>query len=131
MSSLLKIHPPRLYRKDNGFRKSWDITVRHSLQDQIAGKRLFPGPQGIYSAMGHLSQYLIPYNSRRKRPTVHDVFLFRPIKQENPPILQVLELEKFCAAWTTRQDDSQGCGNFLKTDDQWAFFICTPSSLNN
>ncbi|KAJ6115691.1 hypothetical protein N7523_006108 [Penicillium sp. IBT 18751x] len=101
MSRLLKIHPPRFYRRDNGFWRSQDRTVLHSSRDQWAGKRLFPGPQGIYSAMGNLNQYLIPYNSHVKRPTVHDVFLFRPMKKEKSPILEALELEKFCGAWTT------------------------------
>lgn len=127
LSSLLSIHPPRIYRQENGFWKSQDKVVGQSLEDHRTGKRLFPGPHGIYSAMGDLSQYSLPCNLPRQPPTVHLVVLFRPMKTGETPTQRFSDLETACRAWTSSQDLS---ARLLRSDRQWALLICRCSSLD-
>jgi hypothetical protein len=73
-SSLLSVRVQRKYRRENGFWKSLDLVASKSLDDHRARKRLFPGPRGIYLAMGQINQYSLPTKQRRTSPGVIDLF---------------------------------------------------------
>lgn len=72
-SSLLSVRVQRKYRRENGFWKSLDLVASKSLDDYLAGKRLFPGPRGIYLAMGEINQYSLPIKQHRTSPGVIDL----------------------------------------------------------
>lgn len=125
MSELLSIHAPRIYRQENGFWKSQDTIHGQSLEDQRAGKRLFPGPRGIFTAMGDLNQYSPPQASRLQPPSIHDVILFRSVKSHETPFQEYLNLQNFCGAWTSAPNLG---AQLLKSDSQWALMLCRCSS---
>lgn len=127
MSELLSIHPPRIYRQENGFWKSLDTIHSQSLGDQRAGKRLFPGPRGIFTAIGDLNQYSLPRASRLQPPSIHDVILFRSVKSHETPFQEYFNLQSCCGAWTSAPNPS---AQLLKSDSQWALMLCRCSSFS-
>jgi len=128
ISELLSIHPPRIYRQENGFWKSQDRIHGQSLEDQRVGKRLFPGPRGIFTAMGDLNQYSLPQVSRLQPPSIHDVILLHSVKSPETSFQEFFNLQNFCGAW-------KSAGNLgaqlLKSDSQWALMLCRCSRLKH
>lgn len=74
-SSLLSNSCERRYRSDNGFWKSHDRVCSRSISDQLARKRLYPCPRGIYLVAGGINRYEILTEGRPKvsAPTA-DIF---------------------------------------------------------
>ena len=128
MSELLSIHAPRIYRKENGFWKSQDKIHGQSLEDQRTGKRLFPGPRGIFTAMGDLNQYTLPQASRIQPPSIHDVVLFRSVESYETPFQEYFNLQKSLGAWLSAPNLG---AQLLKSDSQWALMLCRCSRLKH